>query len=67
MPDTEWTSPRKMMDYYMDQSDGIEATQKRLYHPHTFAHMREFHKLRTNARFICCVVHCGKLHVGLAP
>jgi hypothetical protein len=29
--DTEWTSPRKMMDYYMDQSDGIEATQKRLY------------------------------------
>ena len=33
----------------------------------TFAHMREFHKLRTNARFICCVVHCGKLHVGLAP
>ena len=33
MPDTEWTSPRKMMDYYMDQSDGMEATQKRLYHP----------------------------------
>ena len=31
MPDTEWTSPRKMMDYYMDQSDGIEACQKRLY------------------------------------
>ena len=31
MPDTEWTSPRKMMDYYMDQSDGIEPTQKRLY------------------------------------
>jgi hypothetical protein len=29
--DTESTSPRKMMDYYMDQSDGIEATQKRLY------------------------------------
>jgi len=25
MPDTEWTSPRKMMYYYMDQSDGIEA------------------------------------------
>ena len=24
-------------------------------------------KLRTNARFICCVVYCGKLHVGLAP
>ena len=34
MSDTEWTSLRKMMDYYMDQSDGIEATQKRLYHPH---------------------------------
>ena len=31
MPDTEWTSPRKMMDYYMDQADGIEACQKRLY------------------------------------
>ncbi len=31
MSDTEWTSPRKVMDYYMDQSDGIEATQKRLY------------------------------------
>ena len=31
MPDTEWTSPRKMMDYYMDQSDGIEACEKRLY------------------------------------
>jgi hypothetical protein len=31
MPNTEWTSPRKVMDYYMDQSDGIEATQKRLY------------------------------------
>ena len=31
MPDTEWTSPRKMMDYYMDQSNGIEACQKRLY------------------------------------
>ena len=31
MPDTEWTSPRKMMDHYMDQSDGFEATQKRLY------------------------------------
>jgi hypothetical protein len=29
--DTEWTSPRKMMDYYMDQSDGMETTQKRLY------------------------------------
>ena len=28
MPDTEWTSPRKMMDY---QSDGIEAREKRLY------------------------------------
>jgi hypothetical protein len=33
----------------------------------TFAHMREFHKLRTNARFICCVVHCGTHHIGLAP
>jgi hypothetical protein len=31
MPDTEWTSPRKMLDYYMDQSDGIEACEKRLY------------------------------------
>jgi len=31
MPRTEWTSPRKMMDYLMDQSDGIEACQKRLY------------------------------------
>jgi hypothetical protein len=31
MPDTECTSPRKMMDYYMDQSDGIEACKKRLY------------------------------------
>ena len=31
MPTTEWTSPRKVMDYYMDQSDGIEACQKRLY------------------------------------
>jgi hypothetical protein len=27
----EWLSPRKMMDYFMDQSDGIEATRKRLY------------------------------------
>ena len=48
MPDTEWTSPRKMMDYDMDQSDGIEATQKRPTILTTFAHMREFHKLRTN-------------------
>ena len=24
-------------------------------------------KLRTNARFICCVVYSGRLHVGLAP
>jgi hypothetical protein len=31
MPDTEWTSPRKMMDYYIDQSDGIEACEKLLY------------------------------------
>ena len=31
MTNTEWTSPGKMMDYYMDQSDGIEACQKRLY------------------------------------
>ena len=31
MPHTEWTSPRKMMDYYMDQSDVIEACEKRLY------------------------------------
>ena len=31
MPNTEWTSPRKVMEYYMDQSDGIEANQKRLY------------------------------------
>jgi hypothetical protein len=31
MPDTEWTSARKMIDYYMDQSEGIEAAQKRLY------------------------------------
>jgi CubicO group peptidase (beta-lactamase class C family) len=31
MPDTEWTSARKMFDYYMDQSEGIEAARKRLY------------------------------------
>ena len=31
MPATEWTSPRKMLDYYMDQSDGIETCEKRLY------------------------------------
>jgi hypothetical protein len=31
MPHTKWTSPRKMMDYYMDQSDGVEACEKRLY------------------------------------
>jgi hypothetical protein len=31
MPHTEWTSPRKMMDCYMDQSDVIEACEKRLY------------------------------------
>jgi hypothetical protein len=30
-PDTEWTSPRKMMDYYMDQRGGIEACKERLY------------------------------------
>jgi hypothetical protein len=29
MSDTEWTSPRKMMDYYMDQSDGIGCHQGR--------------------------------------
>jgi hypothetical protein len=29
MSDTEWTSP--LMDYYMDQSDGIEACEKHLY------------------------------------
>jgi hypothetical protein len=28
--DTEWTSARKMVDYYMDQSEGIEAARKRL-------------------------------------
>jgi hypothetical protein len=59
MSDTEWTSPRKMMDYYLDQSDGIEATQNGSAILTPFAPMREFHKLRTDARFICCVVHCG--------
>ena len=28
-------------------------------------HQSRSSKLRTNARFICCVVYCGKLHVGL--
>ena len=23
MPDYEWISPRKMVDYYLDQSEGI--------------------------------------------
>jgi hypothetical protein len=31
MANSEWISPRKLMDYFMDQSDGMEATQKRLY------------------------------------
>ena len=39
MPDTEWTSPRRMMDYYMDQSDGI-GRLKTAPILTTFAHMR---------------------------
>jgi hypothetical protein len=31
MPNTEWTSTRKVVDYYMDQSEGIETAAKRLY------------------------------------
>jgi hypothetical protein len=31
MADSEWVSPRKMMDYFMDDSGGVEATRKKLY------------------------------------
>jgi hypothetical protein len=31
MPDYEWIIPRKMLDYYVNQADGIEEAQKQLY------------------------------------
>ena len=62
MPDTEWTSPRRMMVYYMDQQRiGDSKTAPILT---TFAHMREFHTfqririypLRSSLRHTSCWV-----------
>jgi hypothetical protein len=39
-PNTEWTSPRKMMDYYMDQSDGIGRLKNGSYPHHVRPHAR---------------------------